>query len=152
MGLNIADTLVNFLSKLGTKSDKSTQARYALLNTMDQSELEVAYRTDWIARKIIDIPAADATRAWRSWQADKQDITKIEDVEKTFKVQSKTKEAIIKARLYGGSAVVVGTNDGKMDTPLNVDKVKVGGLKFLHVVSKHELTSGPRAAHCASCA
>jgi uncharacterized protein len=140
---NVADTLINFLSKLGTKADKSTAARYAMLNQLDQSQLEAAYRTDWIARKVIDIPAGDSTRAWRSWQADDADITLIEDAEKTFKVQAKVKEAMIKARLYGGSAIVIGTNDGNMTAPLDVEKVKKDSLKFVHVVSRWEIQTGP---------
>lgn len=144
MGLTtqVTDTLINFLSKLGTKADKSTAARYAMLNQLDQSQLEAAYRTDWIARKVVDIPAADSTRAWRGWQADEADIELIEDVEKTFKVQQKVFLAMVKARLYGGSAIIIGTNDGDMMKPLNVDKVGKEGLKFVHVVSRHEITCG----------
>jgi phage-related protein (TIGR01555 family) len=141
--LNITDTLINFLSKLGTKSDKSTAARYAMLGQLDRSQLDMAYRTDWIARKVIDIPAADATRAWRAYQADKIDVQKIEDVEKHFKVQQKVKEAQIRSRLYGGAAIIIGTNDGDMSKPLDVEKVGVEGLKFVHVVNRYEIGAGP---------
>jgi phage-related protein (TIGR01555 family) len=138
----VTDTLINFLSKLGTKADKSTAARYAMLNQLDQSQLEAAYRTDWIARKVVDIPAGDSTRAWRGWQADEADITLIEDVEKTFKIQQKVREAMIKARLYGGAAIVIGTSDGDMMKPLDVNKIKKGDLKFVHVVSRWEIQTG----------
>jgi phage-related protein (TIGR01555 family) len=139
----VTDTLINFLSKLGTKADKSTAARYAMLGQLDQAQLEAAYRTDWIARKIVDIPPNDCTREWRQWQTDADDVTLIEDVEKVFKVQQKVKEAQVKARLFGGAAIIIGTDDGDMSKPLDVEKVKKDSLKFVHVVTRWEIQTGP---------
>jgi phage-related protein (TIGR01555 family) len=138
----LIDSLVNLISGLGTAKDKSTYSRYAF-TALDQEQLEAAYRSDWIARKIVDIPAQDATRAWRSWTAPEADIEKLEEVEKAFGLQQKVKIALIKARLYGGSALLLGVDQGMPDEELVIDKLGVDCLKFVHVLSRYELTAGP---------
>jgi hypothetical protein len=50
---------------------------------MPREQVEAAYRGDWMSRKVIDIPAYDATREWRTWQAEANDISAISDLEKT---------------------------------------------------------------------
>ena len=72
MGIKQAfvDTLTNLLSGMGTRSDKSAFTRFAL-RPLTRQQLEAAYRGDWISRKVVDIPAQDATREWREWLADR---------------------------------------------------------------------------------
>jgi phage-related protein (TIGR01555 family) len=138
------DSLINFLNSLGTSKDPTTGYLYAL-NEIDRSQLNNAYRGSWLAKKIIDVPAKDATSKWRRWQADQADITKIEDVEKRFDLQRKIKRAMIRARLYGGAGLVIGVGDaGESKDPLDVERVKAGSLQFVHVMSKHELRANER--------
>jgi hypothetical protein len=93
------DTLSNWLTGMMlSNKDKTTGARY-FLEQITPDQLEEAYRSDWIARKIISMPAWDATREWRDWQAEQDQIEKIEEVEKQFNVQAKVREALIKARM-----------------------------------------------------
>jgi phage-related protein (TIGR01555 family) len=137
------DGLRNAMSGLGGDADKLTGTAF-IHTEMSQQQLEAAYRSDWITRKGIDIPAFDATREWRSWQADPDAITKIEGLEKKFMVQRKVMMSLQRARLYGGGALVIGADDGQtFDKPLNLDRLREGSLKFLHSVSRHELSSGP---------
>jgi phage-related protein (TIGR01555 family) len=92
---------------------------------------------------VIDIPASDATREWRSWQDDGETIQEVEDLEKKMKIQGKVREALIKSRLYGGAGIVLGVDGtGAQDTPLDVERVTKDSLKFAHVVSKHDLKAG----------
>lgn len=141
----VNDSLTNLMSGLGTERDKTIHASYTL-RQLGKNDIDNAYRGDWIARKIVDIPAKDATREWRSWQAEADQITLIEAEEKRVKLQDRVKRALILARAYGGSAIVIGvkgaTNDqwGKELTP---ETVKQGGLVYLHTCSRYELTSGP---------
>jgi phage-related protein (TIGR01555 family) len=139
----VRDTLVNWLSGLGTPKDKRAHHHWAI-TPISQGELNMAYRGDWIARKGIDIPAKDMTRAWRSWQAEPDDITTIEKAERDLKLQLRTRQALQKARLFGGGAIIIGLDDsaGPQDTPLELDRVKAGSLKFLHAVSRWELNAG----------
>jgi hypothetical protein len=91
------DSLVNFITGLGTIKDKSTYNQYAF-NPLTEQQLNAAYRGDWIARKIVNIPAQDATRAWRTWQADRDVIELLENEEARLGLQTKLKRALIRAR------------------------------------------------------
>lgn len=133
------DSLENFVTGMGTVQDKSTFTRFATI-LMDRNQSEIAYRSDWIARKVIDIPANDATREWRTWQADNDDITLIEEAESHFKVKHKINNAMKRGRLYGGGAIIMGVNQGTSEQALDVEKVQKDDLKFIHVVSRHDLT------------
>lgn len=136
------DSLVNVVTGMGTERDKSlaTMFRFA---EMDQSQLDDAYRGDWIARKIVDIPADDATREWRAWQADASDITAIEAAERKLSVQKKVKQAMLRGRLYGGGALVLGVAQGDSSEELRIDRVRKGDLRWIHVASRYELSAGP---------
>lgn len=141
-GMAVADSLQNLLSGMGGYGDKTVFTQFGHV-PMDQAQLQIAYRNDWIARKVIDIPAQDATREWRAWQADKEDITKLEELERDLRIQRKTRTVMQKARLYGGGALVMGVAQGNPDQELVVDKIKAGSLKFVHAVSRYELSAGP---------
>lgn len=136
------DSLVNLVSGLGTSKDKTTANQYAFTE-LNAAQLEYAYRGDWLPRKIVDIPAKDATRAWRSWQAEADQISAIEDVEKRLGVQRKARDALIKARIFGGGAIVIGVDGaGQWSEELRLDRIKRGALKFLHVMDRYQLAAG----------
>lgn len=138
----VKDSLVNFVSGLGTGKDKSTHNQYGL-NTLNFGQLELAYRGDWIAGKLVDIPAEDATREWRSWQADKNQISALEAEEQRLGLQEKTLHALIADRLYGGGGIVMGVDGaGDWHEPLDINRVKKGSLKYLHAVDRQEITAG----------
>jgi phage-related protein (TIGR01555 family) len=135
-----SDTLVNLISGLGGLRDKSTGSAYAL-NLLDKGQIDAAYRGDWIARKIVEVPAFDETREWRDWQADKPQIEQLEQEEARLAVQPKVSKARKLARLYGGAALYIGV-DGDPHTPLLPDAIREGGLKYLHVLTRHEMIAG----------
>ena len=132
------DTFTNFLSGLGVVGrDKMTAFRYTKqIWTRDQ--LEASFQSDWIARKAIVIPAHDATREWRSWQAEADQIESLEATEDRLHVQLKLQEALTKARLYGGACLLIGV-DGDMAMELDPTKIGKDALKFLHVLCPHQL-------------
>jgi phage-related protein (TIGR01555 family) len=139
----VRDSLINWLSGLGTGKDKQTHHQYTI-NLLSAAQLSMAHRGDWIARKGVDIPAKDMTRAWRGWQADPSDIEILEKAERDLKIQLRLRQGIQKARLFGGAALIIGLDDsaGAQDTPLELDRVKQGSLKFIHAVSRWELQAG----------
>jgi len=143
LSFHFFDSLRNLVTGLGVLGkDKSVSNAY-ILNPLSTEQLEAAYRGDWVARKAVDIPAADLTREWRDWQADPADIGEIEDAEKKLDIQRKLKRTMIKGRLYGGGALILGVDDGQApDQPLNLDRVKEGSLKYVHSVSAMQLTAG----------
>jgi phage-related protein (TIGR01555 family) len=138
----LTDSLVNLITGLGTTSDKTlgTQHYYVPLNP---AELEAAFRSDWICRKCVSIPAQDATREWRAWQADKDSIEKIENEEKRLGIQRKTRDALIQARLYGGSVMIMGVKGDDPQSELDAESVGLGDLQFVHVLHRYEVNWGP---------
>jgi hypothetical protein len=143
--VKIKDTLRNLITGLGQMGiDPSASTQYVLY-LLQRDQLENMYRGDWLARKICDAPAEDMTREWRAWQANQNQIEAIEAVEKTLDIKRKTKQWLIKARLYGGSAFVVGVDDGQDPSqPIDLDKCKKGCLKYVVVLHRWELNAGPR--------
>ena len=108
MRLPFIDSLQNFVAGLGTSRDKASASTYSL-TTPTERELSDMYRVSWLARKIVDIIPWDATRQWRKWQADAAQIEAIEALEKRLGLRVKIKEALTKARLFGGAAIYIGT-------------------------------------------
>lgn len=140
--MKLFDTLLNFVSGLGTQADKNPTNQFGL-TLMTDGELCNAYRGDWISAKAIDIPAKDATRQWRQWQGEAEQITQIEATEKRLNVRGAVKDALIKARLLRGSLILIGVDGaGDWAEPLDVGRIKKDALKYLHVIDKTEIAPG----------
>ncbi|MQW72180.1 DUF1073 domain-containing protein [Sinorhizobium medicae] len=137
----VRDSLTNMVASLGTSRDKAAANVYSMPMLTDE-ELLNAYRGAWLPKKIVDIPAFDSIRAWRDWQAKKPQIEAIEAEEKRLNVMGKLLEARIKARLWGGAALVIGTGDKDLTAPLDVERITKGGLKYLTVMTRRHLTAG----------
>lgn len=135
----IFDTLTNVVAGLFGSKDKLAQDRFGFF-AQDRQQLEAAYRGDWISRKVIDVPPFDMTREWRDWQADKPQIAAIEAEEERLGVQQKVNRALRLARLYGGSALVLGIGDSDPTQPLPA--IEKEGLRYLHVMNRWEITPG----------
>ncbi|WP_428029798.1 DUF1073 domain-containing protein [Ancylobacter sp.] len=137
----VGDSLTNLVSRMGTERDKASSSYYGL-PLLDDGQLLNAYRGAWLPRKIVDIPAFDSVRAWRDWQADGDQIEKIEAEEKRLNLRGKVLEARVKARLWGGAAIHIGTGDQNLAAPLNVDRVGLAGIRHLTVLSRRQLSVG----------
>lgn len=135
----LSDKLVNLVANLGTERDKSSSSTYAPVLLTDE-QLINAYRGAWLPRKIVDIPALDATRRWRGWQADKPQIEKIEAEEMRLGLRAKVRQAMTRARLFGGAAIFIGTGERNTATPLRSEVVSSGGIKYLAVMNRRQLS------------
>ena len=138
--MNVFDTLISLVSGIGTAKDKFTSLQYTY-QPLSRLDAENAYRGDWVARKAIDIPPYDEIKNGRDWQATKQQIEKLEGEEKRLQFQRKVFRARILARLHGGSAICIGTADGNLALPLNPERVGLGGVLYLHVLTRWELSA-----------
>jgi len=133
------DTLTNLVAGLFTGKDKLAHDRFGLV-PQDRGQLDAAYRGDWIARKVIDVPPFDMIREWRRWHAAPEQIAAIEAEEARLDVQRKVARALRLARLYGGAALVLGAGDGDPAQPL--PPLGRGGLRYLHVMHRWEIAPG----------
>ncbi|OEZ02310.1 MULTISPECIES: phage portal protein [Stenotrophomonas] len=137
----IRDGLVNLVSNLGTPRDKAASSFYGIPMLTEQ-DAENAYRGTWLARKVIDIPALDSCRKWRSWSADQKQITAMEAEEKRLGLQQKLLLAMIRARLTGGAALYIGTGHADPMQPLKPEALGKGGIRHINVLSKRVLQAG----------
>lgn len=141
MGFVFFDNLKSFISGLGTARDKSASVEYVYTPLMP-NQLWDMYRSAWMPRKIVEIPADDATRRWRDWQAKEDQIKLLEAEEKRLGVRQKVRQAIIYARLYGGCALLIGDGASDPSQPLDPESIKKGGLKYLTVVPRIQCSAG----------
>ncbi|MBZ5761575.1 DUF1073 domain-containing protein [Rhizobium sp. VS19-DR104.2] len=137
----VRDSLTSLVSRMGTDRDKAATTFYTQ-PVLTDDQIVAAYRGSWLPRKIVDIPALDACRKWRDWQAQKPQIAAIEAEENRLNVKGKVLEAMKKGRLFGGAAVLIGTGDAYPSEPLDVDRIAKGGLKYLTVMTRRSLTAG----------
>lgn len=136
-----ADSLRSLITGMGDPNlDKSAAVFYGNLILSD-NQLHNAYRNTWLAKKIVNIPALDALRKWRDWQADQEQITLIEQEEKRLGLKLKLLQCKQLARLWGGACIFIG-DGGDAALPLETEKMGKGGLKYLTVMSRREMIAG----------
>lgn len=140
--VRLNDSLTSLVSRMGTDRDKAATVFYTH-PTLDDGQALAAYRGSWLPRKIVDIPALDSCRKWRDWQAKNDEIELIEAEENRLNLKGKVLDALIKARLLGGGAIFIGTGDANPEEPLDYKNVSKGGLKYLTVLSKRDMSAGP---------
>lgn len=136
----VMDGLVNVATGLGTMRSKRSHGHWrfeGLIN--DWTQYEAAYQSSWLAKNIINTVPADITREWREIKCDDADDIRIE--EDRLGVINAMRSCYRWARLYGGAAILMLT-DQPLDIPLNIEKIKKGGLKNLLVLDRFYLAAG----------
>lgn len=134
------DGLMNLVSGLSKERAKRVHSEY-VLDELPVDQIEAAYRTSAIARKIVDIPADDTVREWREWQAKAKQITALEAEEKRLGLVSTVRTAGKMARLYGGAAIYIGTGSKNPEEPLSPDSIRKGGIEYLTVFSRYQVAA-----------
>jgi phage-related protein (TIGR01555 family) len=132
----LADGLTNALTGLGTSADPRRRNAYTLC-PLSQADIEAAYRSSGMMRKVIDIPAFDMVRNWRNWQADSDQIEKLEAEERRLDIRGKVLLAEV-LRGVGGGALILGA-PGEPAMPISKG-VGLGSLQYIHVVNRWQLT------------
>lgn len=133
-----ADGLSNIVANLGTSRDKRSHNTFGYgYDAANWPELEAAYTNNWIAKQIVNVPVDDGIREWRAWQC--EEAAEIEAEEHRLDLKGSYKEGRYWARLYGGSIILMVT-DQPLDQPLDVSKVKKGGLKRLVVLDRWDVS------------
>lgn len=136
----IKDGLANVITGLGLANVKVSASTYTP-GFVDQSMAEMAYDTSTWFGKIVEIPADDATREWREWQAEKADIEALEKAEAMLQVRQKVRQALIWSRLYGGAVLIPGGLPGRPDEPLSVDRISQNSVQFLSVLHRYQISA-----------
>lgn len=135
------DGYTNLPARLGEASPLQSSGDYVREDlTRNYELLTVLYRENWIAKRIIDMPCEDMTRAWYSLSTELEQsaIDKIKKVEAKHNVKGEITNALRWARLYGGSLalMVIKGQEDMLDEPLDYDMIMPGSFKGLLVLDK----------------
>lgn len=96
-----------------------------------------AYMSSGMLKKVITIPADDRVREWRDWQAEQDDIVKIEAEEKRLALQAKVQQAETLRGIGGGAIIIITT--GNHADEIRPDQMRPGGIVALNVVSRWQI-------------
>jgi phage-related protein (TIGR01555 family) len=135
----VYDGLKNVVTGLGGATSKRYHDKWELAMFGNYAELDACYTSNWIAGKIVDIPAVDMTREWRRIKSDGAEDIAVAEVE--HGLQQKVQEAVGWARLYGGSGILMLT-DQDLTKPLRPELIKKGSLKSLKVFDRYDIVAG----------
>lgn len=122
----------NTATNLGVSSSRTSSTLYKSAVNLDQYTLEALYKSNGIAKRVVNIVVDDAIRGFI--EADNALLDKLKRV--------KAKQQITKAgrfgRLYGGALLVALVDDGlPLEMPLNLRRVH--SLISLKVFDRHQV-------------
>lgn len=134
------DSLVNFLSGIGTGADKGRAAQWRNTPRLDEVQLEVMLRDCWQARRIVEELPYDCTRlGWEcDIEGDGQEGDPFDPLFDELDFANVLNEALCAARLKGGAGIVLGLEDGQApEQPVDMGQLK--GVQWMRVADAYEL-------------
>lgn len=139
--VNRQDDYSNALLGVGTPFDRSTATRARGAYLLQAFECQNLYIGDGMARKVVDIPAEEMTRTGVELH-DLDDEALAEAVEvrlDELDAMRHVNDAIRWSRLFGGSLLIYGLNDGgTLDQQLNPKGIQ--SVEFLRVVDRFQVS------------
>lgn len=138
------DSLSNVMLGMGTKNDPMKFNKIANKYLLDKSVLDNLYVGNGVASLIVNKIPEEMTRAGFEVEGISEENKKrLESDLETLDIALKFREALTFARLYGGSAIVFGLNDGQiLSQPLNEKRIK--NVEFLRVYDRHQISEYQR--------
>lgn len=133
-----ADGWTNLLTGLGLKgSDKRVSSVYYAEPRLTWSDLTYLYRSDGLAKRVVNLMTNDMFRAWFKIEGDPEGVIELKLKELDAKKQ--LKQAVRLARLFGGSIAILGINDGQTyEKPVKENSIK--GVEHIHVFDRWRMT------------
>jgi len=129
LGLAIRiDSIVSALTGLGGMNDKGTSSRPVANTPLTRPEIETLYRENGYVRRYVDTWADEQVHKGWTLIEDRRRVGDLEDDEERLHAHEHMVEALRTAALFGGSLIVMVTNDvagspEALKTPLNLEAV-----------------------------
>lgn len=107
-----------------------------------EGELFALYKSDWSAKKIVNIPVEDMFReGWDYEGITHEDSKKLTTYLDDLQLVSAFEQAKRQERLFGGAVIFMGISDGlALDQPIDTRRLKRNALRFLNVVPRSQCT------------
>ena len=120
------DGYSNAAAFLGEESPLISAGTFVRNNLSAKTNLlTTTYRVSWLAKRIIDMPSEDMTRAWYSLSTSLPEgsLDDLKRLEAIHSVKQELTNAIRWGRLYGGAIalMVIRGEEDKLDQPLDMD-------------------------------
>jgi phage-related protein (TIGR01555 family) len=137
------DDWVNTLTNLNVLGKDKRLGAEAQAYLMSEAEAEQTYAGDDIAAKVVDMLPKDMVREGFKLKIPSWDEEEIRNfvtyLEQEMNWKATFQKALSWARLYGGSGVVLGIDDGAPNpwSPLNTNRIR--RFDFATVLNRHEL-------------
>ena len=127
---NIAfDYFMNAMARMGYGTPSLAEGTSYVMERLSNNYwlMLTLYRNHWLARRIVDLPAQDMTRAWPKLVTDFEpdDIKQFDQaLRRTYTVR-RIRQALKWARLYGGAGalMVIKGHENILEEPLDLDDV-----------------------------
>lgn len=135
------DHIVNQLARIGTP-DALLQQNHVQASriTQDYATLEAMYRSDWIARKVIDTIPEDATKNWYelTCQIEPDQVKQLDTLERNTHVKQKIMEGLKLGRLYGGAAgiIVIKGHEDMLEEPLDIEMIQPDSFRGIIIADR----------------
>lgn len=137
-----ADSYSNPMARIGFGQFNLTQmSDYPLTRlTQNFALLNSLYRTEWIARRIIDTLPQDMTKNWYELKSqlppDQMDL--FATMERKTRLKEQINEGLTWGRLFGGAAgvIVIEGQEDMLDQPLNLELIMPGQYKGLIIADR----------------
>jgi len=129
---------MNLLTGLGVKgADKRKSTTFAGAKTLNQQTLTDLYTGDGFAQRIVNLVAKDMVREWFKVHGDDEGLL-LQGLD-TLRAKNHFARALRWSRLYGGSAMVMGIDDGgELQDELREESIR--NVEFLRVYNRHQLS------------
>ena len=135
------DAFQNTLARLGFAMPNVTEgAKYPLTRlTRNYNLMTALYRNHWIIRRVIDTVAKDMIKNWVEFTSGitPEETDQLNKAIRKYGIKHKLIEALIWARLYGGSAaLMIIDGDEDLSEPLNLKDIMPGQFKGLIILDR----------------
>jgi uncharacterized protein len=141
--VKLNDGLTSVITSQGDPNRDKLAATSFSGRLLSDIEIVRAYETGWMAKRLVRGPARDALSKWRVWQGTAKEVKPLEHTERRLGMQDKLIQAYVLARILGGAALYIGTTDKDISKPLDPSKMGKDGLRYLNVLPRTALTTGP---------
>jgi len=133
------DGFVNIQKGLGTAKDAQGHSRYTRSKIFNNVELSTLYSTNWLANSVVDVPVEDSLRNWR--EITSNNAEEIYKEEKRLNLRKTFEKAEKWAKVFGGAAIIIVSDDDTLDKPLNINALSINGIKRLVALDRYNLIS-----------
>lgn len=145
---NLVSILGSATANVGQRGQGPNKYHLQQPDLLSREELNILYRWNWLARRVVDLFPDDCTKKWlKPFTFGTEEETELPDDMAAYLDRLHAREMFAErdrwARLFpGGAFIFIGANDGQpLDEPL--DENRISTIEHLEVFDSYELLPAP---------